>query len=135
MCTLIAWGAAADRWGERVVLSTGLGLAGLILLAARSVHGTTALAVCLALAGASAASVLASGRLILGWFARHERALAMGLRQSAGPMGLALAAARNSAARNSSGRPPPPPLPPSGRPRRRRTARPACGASTPPARC
>ncbi|WP_162908175.1 MFS transporter, partial [Allorhizocola rhizosphaerae] len=38
-------------------------------------------------------SVLASGRLILGWFARHERALAMGIRQSAGPMGLALAAA------------------------------------------
>ncbi|WP_327000452.1 MFS transporter [Dactylosporangium sp. NBC_01737] len=93
MCTLIAWGAAADRWGERVVLSTGLGLAGLILLAARSVHGTAVLAVCLALAGAAAASVLASGRLILGWFARHERALAMGLRQSAGPMGLALAAA------------------------------------------
>ncbi len=93
MLTLIAWGIAADRWGERVVLSTGLGLAGLVLVAARWAHGTASLAACLALAGAAGGSVLASGRLILGWFARHERALAMGLRQSAGPMGLALAAA------------------------------------------
>ncbi|MFI1991668.1 MFS transporter [Actinoplanes sp. NPDC020271] len=91
--TLIAWGAAADRWGERIVLSTGLGAAGLILLVARPVHDPATLAVCLTLSGAAGASVLASGRLILGWFARHERALAMGIRQSAGPMGLALAAA------------------------------------------
>src|SRR4029453_3246584 len=42
--TLIAWGAAADRWGERVVLSTGLGLAGLSLLAARWAHSTVSLA-------------------------------------------------------------------------------------------
>lgn len=93
MLTLIAWGAAADRWGERVVLSTGLGVAGLVLLGARQVHGAVGLGVCLALSGAAGASVLASGRLIFGWFARHERALAMGIRQSAGPMGLALAAA------------------------------------------
>ncbi|MEU4624950.1 MFS transporter [Actinoplanes sp. NPDC023801] len=93
MLTLIAWGAAADRWGERIVLSTGLGLAGVFLLAARLAHGTVGLAVWLALAGAAGASVLASGRLILGWFALHERALAMGIRQSAQPMGLALAAA------------------------------------------
>ncbi|MEH1101177.1 MFS transporter [Micromonospora sp. CPCC 205561] len=93
MLTLIAWGAAADQWGERVVLSAGLGTAGLILVAAQWAHGTASLAVCLALAGAAGGSVLASGRLILGWFARHERALAMGIRQSAQPMGLALAAA------------------------------------------
>ncbi|MDG4827423.1 MFS transporter [Asanoa sp. WMMD1127] len=91
--TLIAWGAAADRWGERVVLSTGLGSAGVVLVAAHWVHGPAGLAFCLVLAGAATASVLASGRLILGWFARHERGLAMGIRQSAGPMGLALAAA------------------------------------------
>lgn len=93
LLTLIAWGAAADRWGERVVLGTGLGLAGLILIAARWAPGTVSLGVCLALSGAAGASVLASGRLILGWFARHERALAMGIRQSAQPIGLALAAA------------------------------------------
>ena len=93
MLTLIAWGAAADRWGERVVLATGLGLAGLVLVAARWVHGTVVLAVCLALAGAAAASVLASGQLILGWFARHERGLAMGIRQMSQPIGIGLAAA------------------------------------------
>ncbi|HCT81326.1 MAG TPA: MFS transporter [Micromonosporaceae bacterium] len=93
MLTLIAWGAAADRWGERVVLSTGLGLEGVVLIAARWVDGTPSLAVCLVLAGAAGGSVLASGRLILGWFARHERGLAMGIRQMSQPFGLALAGA------------------------------------------
>jgi sugar phosphate permease len=94
LLTLIGWGAAADRWGERVVLATGLGLAGLVLIGARSVHGTASLGACLALAGAAGGSVFAaSGRLILGWFARHERGLAMGIRQSAQPIGVALAAA------------------------------------------
>src|SRR3984885_2513641 len=45
LLTLIGWGAAADRWGERVVLAAGLGLAGLVLLAARQVHGTAGLGV------------------------------------------------------------------------------------------
>ena len=94
LLTLIGWGAAADRWGERVVLATGLALAGLVLLTASWVHGTVGLGICLALAGASGGSVFAaSGRLILGWFARHERGLAMGIRQSAQPLGVALAAA------------------------------------------
>jgi sugar phosphate permease len=94
LLTLIAWGAAADRWGERVVLSAGLGLSGLILLVARDVHGLAGLGVCLALAGAAGGSVFAaSGRLILGWFARSERGLAMGIRQSAQPLGVAIAAA------------------------------------------
>lgn len=93
MLTLIAWGAAADRWGERVVLSTGLGLEGVVLLAAAWVQGTPSLAVCLVLAGALGGSVLASGRLLLGWFARHERGLAMGIRQMSQPFGLALAGA------------------------------------------
>jgi len=93
LLTLIAWGAAADRWGERVVLSAGLGLSGLILLAAREVHGVAGLGVCLALAGAAGGSVFAaSGRLILGWFARSERGLAMGIRQGAQPLGVAVAA-------------------------------------------
>jgi sugar phosphate permease len=93
LLTLIAWGAAADRWGERVVLSAGLGLSGLVLLAARPVHGVVALGVCLAVAGAAGGSVFAaSGRLILGWFARSERGLAMGIRQSAQPLGVAVAA-------------------------------------------
>ena len=93
LLTLIGWGAAADRWGERVVLSTGLSVAGLVLLVAALMHGPLALGVCLALAGAAGGSVFAaSGGLILGWFARHERGLAMGIRQSAQPLGVALAA-------------------------------------------
>jgi sugar phosphate permease len=93
LLTLIGWGAAADRWGERIVLATGLGLAGVILQVAASVHGAAGLGICLALGGAAGGSVFAaSGRLILGWFARHERGLAMGIRQSAQPLGVALAA-------------------------------------------
>ena len=93
LLTLIGWGAAADRWGERVVLSAGLGLAGLILLGIRDVRGAAGLGAGLALAGAAGGSVFAaSGRLILGWFARRERGLAMGIRQSAQPLGVAVAA-------------------------------------------
>ncbi len=94
LLTLIGWGAAADRWGERVVLASGLGLAGLVLGAASFVHGAVGLGLGLGLAGAAGGSVFAaSGRLILGWFARHERGLAMGIRQSSQPLGVALAAA------------------------------------------
>ncbi|MGE5137255.1 MAG: MFS transporter [Gemmatimonadota bacterium] len=93
LLTLVLWGAVADRRGERLVLATGLAAAGLVLLAATQVRGLIALGGCLAVAGAAGASVYAtSGRLILGWFATRERGLAMGVRQSAQPLGVALAA-------------------------------------------
>jgi sugar phosphate permease len=93
LLTLVAWGAAADKWGERLVLGTGLALAGLLLLAGTAARSTAALGACLVLAGAAGASVYAaSGRLILGWFGAHERGLAMGIRQSAQPLGVAVAA-------------------------------------------
>jgi sugar phosphate permease len=93
LLTLVAWGAAADRWGERLVLGVGLALAGAILLVGTTVHGTAALGACLAAAGAAGASVYAaSGRLILGWFPARQRGLAMGIRQSAQPLGVAVAA-------------------------------------------
>lgn len=93
LLTLVLWGAIADRWGERLVLATGLACAGLVLLAATQVRGVLALGGCLAAAGATGASVYAaSGRLILGWFATRERGLAMGVRQSAQPLGVAIAA-------------------------------------------
>jgi sugar phosphate permease len=76
------------------VLASGLGLAGLVIAVAAAVHGAAGLGLCLALGGAAGGSVFAaSGRLILGWFARHERGLAMGIRQSSQPLGVALAAA------------------------------------------
>jgi sugar phosphate permease len=93
LLTLIAWGAAADRWGERRVLAIGLSAAGLVLLAATRARGMVMLGACLVLAGAAGASVYAaSGRLILGWFAARERGLAMGIRQSSQPLGVAVAA-------------------------------------------
>jgi MFS family permease len=93
LLTLVAWGAAADRWGERLVLGAGLALAGALLLVGATVHGTAALGACLAAAGAAGASVYAaSGRLILGWFPARQRGLAMGIRQSAQPLGVAVAA-------------------------------------------
>jgi sugar phosphate permease len=94
LLTLVAWGAAADRFGERLVLASGLAGAGMVLLAAAHVRGTVTLGACLVAAGASGGSVYAaSGRLILGWFAASQRGLAMGIRQSAQPLGVAVAAA------------------------------------------
>jgi len=90
LLTLVAWGAAADRWGERRILA---GVAGLVLVAAARARSMATLGACLVVAGAAGASVYAaSGRLILGWFAARERGLAMGIRQSAQPLGVAVAA-------------------------------------------
>jgi sugar phosphate permease len=90
---LIAWGWAADRWGERVVLSIGLAAAGCTLLAAGQVGEGTLLLPLLFVVGATSSAVhAASGRLILGWFASRERGLAMGIRQTGQPLGVALAA-------------------------------------------
>jgi sugar phosphate permease len=91
--TLVAWGWAADRFGERNVIATGLGLAAVFLGIGCGTHGLLALSVLLAFAGAAGASVnAASGRVVLGWFAPHERGFAMGLRQTAQPVGVGLAA-------------------------------------------
>ena len=93
LATLVVWGALADRYGERGVITLGLGGAGVVLLVALAVRGPVALGVCLAVAGAAAGSVnAASGRLILGWFGPAERGLAMGIRQMAQPLGVAVAA-------------------------------------------
>ncbi len=93
LLTLIAWGAAADRIGERLVIVTGVGIAALLLCVAAAVPGVTALGVLFVLAGAFAGSVnAASGRVVMGWFPPAERGLAMGTRQTAQPIGVALAA-------------------------------------------
>ncbi|MEO9139722.1 MAG: MFS transporter [Jatrophihabitans sp.] len=93
LLTLILWGAAADRYGERVVITIGVGAAAVVLIAAASVHSGPALVAMLALAGAFGASVnAASGRVVMGWFPVTERGLAMGTRQTAQPLGVAIAA-------------------------------------------
>jgi sugar phosphate permease len=93
LCALIAWGAAADRFGERVVMTAGLALTGVLLLASLALPGFVLFGLGLLVAGAAAASVnAASGRVVLGWFAAHERGLAMGIRQTAQPVGVGIAA-------------------------------------------
>lgn len=94
LLTLIAWGALADRYGERVVIVSGVGAAAAFLAGAAAVHSFAVVALLLAFAGAAAASVnAASGRVVMGWFPPGERGLAMGVRQTAQPLGVAIAAA------------------------------------------
>ncbi|WP_432510869.1 MFS transporter [Kineococcus sp. SYSU DK001] len=91
--TLVAWGALADRFGERWVIVGGLGLTAAFALAAAPAHGLVALGVLLGLGGAASASTnAASGRVVVGWFPRERRGLAMGLRQMSQPLGVAVAA-------------------------------------------
>lgn len=93
LLTLVAWGAAADRWGERVILGSGLALSGTALTGAVFAQDYRTIGVALVLAGVGSASVhAASGRLVLGWFAEHERGLAMAVRQTSQPIGIAVAA-------------------------------------------
>lgn len=94
LATLIAWGVVVDRRGERGAMAIGLVLAGCFLLGAAAVTSFAGRFVLLALAGSAGGSVnSAGGRIVLGWFAPHERGTAMGVRQTAQPLGVALAAA------------------------------------------
>jgi sugar phosphate permease len=94
LAALIAWGAAADRFGERTVMTIGLALTGVLLLVSLALPGFVLFGAGLLLAGACAASVnAASGRVVLGWFSARERGLAMGIRQTAQPVGVGVAAA------------------------------------------
>ena len=94
VATLVLWGAAADRYGERRVMTGGLLLTSAALLAATRTTTAGPLLACLVLAGAAGASAnAASGRAVLGWFPPEERGFAMGVRQTALPLGAGLAAA------------------------------------------
>ncbi len=93
LATLILWGAAADRWGERGVIASGVGLAAVLLALVPLLPGAVALGTVLVFAGAAGASVFAaSGRMIMGWFPSQQRGLAMGVRQTSQPLGVAIAA-------------------------------------------
>ena len=91
--TLIAWGAVVDRVGERAVLSVGSGLTAAAALGAALAPSLVWVAAFLFLGGmAAASSNSASGRLVVGWFAAEQRGLAMGIRQTAQPLGVGLGA-------------------------------------------
>jgi sugar phosphate permease len=102
---LVLAGSAADRRGERVVLGVGLGAAGAIVLAAAAVDGYAARLALLVAAGVFAASAQAtSGRLVLR-FPYRRRGLAMGIRQTAQPLGVVAAALVLPALTHGDGRP------------------------------
>ena len=91
--TLVAWGAATDRFGERGVMTVGLAGAAVALGVAAFVRSPIAAGALLLVAGASGASVnAASGRAVLTWFPAHRRGFAMAVRQTSVPLGAAGAA-------------------------------------------
>ncbi|MGV9662271.1 MFS transporter [Nocardia niigatensis] len=93
VCTLIAWGWIVDHVGERKALVAGPALMFVAGAAAAAVSNYIALGALLFLAGAGAGSTNgASGRVIVGWFPPDQRGLAMGIRQTAQPLGVALGA-------------------------------------------
>jgi sugar phosphate permease len=93
MLTLVGWGFVVDRFGERFSLLIGLTATFVAGVASTRVHDTVLLGFMLLVAGAAAASTAsASGRVVVGWFPPRQRGLAMGIRQTAQPIGVGIAA-------------------------------------------
>jgi len=85
---LLPWGLAADRFGERIVMTVGLTASAAFIVGAAFAESFGALLLLLALAGAAGASVnSSSGRAVMQWFDASERGLALGVRQTAIPIG------------------------------------------------
>ena len=94
MVSLFLWGIAVDRVGERAVLLAGLAGTAVAGTLATRVHGPVPLGALLFVVGLFASSSsAASGRIVVGWFPPQRRGLAMGIRQMAQPLGVAIAAA------------------------------------------
>jgi sugar phosphate permease len=92
--TLLPWGLVADRVDERWVIATGLTGAGAMLAVASTTDGFATVTGALVAVGALGASVnAASGRAIMSWFPATELGLALGIRQTAIPIGAAVGAA------------------------------------------
>lgn len=91
--TVLAWGAIADRFGERASIAGGL-LAGAVALVVAAWSETyLALMACLVVLGMFGASTIApTGRAVFGIFPNAERGFALGIRQTALPVGAAVAA-------------------------------------------
>jgi sugar phosphate permease len=92
--TLLPWGLLADRLDERWVIAIGLVGAAGALVGAGFTHTYLAVTLVLVLAGALGASVnAASGRAVMAWFPGDELGFALGVRQTAIPIGGAAGAA------------------------------------------
>jgi sugar phosphate permease len=90
--TLLPWGLLSDRIGERLVLASGLAGCGALTIVAGWASSFALLVVLLGIAGGLGASVnAASGRAVIQWFSPQQRGLALGVRQTAIPVGGAIA--------------------------------------------
>ena len=88
LLTLLAWGLAADRIGERTTAAIGMLGASAALAAAAYATAFASLVALLFLMAAFAASAnTATARAVTSWFARSERGFALGVRQTAVPLG------------------------------------------------
>jgi MFS family permease len=90
---LLPWGFAVDRFGERWTLAGGLTACAGFLAAAAYAPSFAWLVVFLGLGGIAGGSVQSgSGRAVMRWFTASERGLALGIRQTAVPIGGGIAA-------------------------------------------
>jgi sugar phosphate permease len=90
---LLPWGFAVDRFGERWTLPAGLTVCAACLTAAAYAASFWALVALVVLAGAAGGSVQSgSGRAVMRWFEPRQRGLALGVRQTAVPVGGVVAA-------------------------------------------
>jgi sugar phosphate permease len=86
--TLLPWGLAADRVGERRTAAAGLLGAACSLTGAAFAPEFGSLVLLLSLANAFGASAnTATGRAVTSWFPRAERGFALGIRQTSVPIG------------------------------------------------
>ena len=86
--TLLPWGLLADRVGERATATVGLLGAAAGICGAAFAPTFVLLVVVLSVANAFGASTnTATGRAVTSWFSRSERGLALGIRQTAIPIG------------------------------------------------
>ena len=88
LLTLLAWGLAADRIGERTTAAIGmLGAAGALAAAAYAQRFVSLVSLLFLMAAFGASANTATGRAVTSWFARSERGFALGVRQTAVPIG------------------------------------------------
>ena len=91
--SLLPWGFAVDRFGERWTLALGLTLCAACLTGAAFSPSFEWLVLFLGLGGIAGGSVQSgSGRAVMRWFSARERGFALGVRQTAVPLGGLVAA-------------------------------------------
>jgi sugar phosphate permease len=93
MVSLVVWGFVVDRIGERASMSVGLAIVTVSAVGAAFTTSLLALALWFLIGGIGAGSTnSASGRIVVGWFPAHRRGTAMGIRQTALPIGVGIGA-------------------------------------------